>query len=126
MFPALADQGRQRQKDYVFGIQQFGAAKAWPIEAFARRPVINDAVADVSVVVIGNADTRSARAYERQGLEFAARVAGLISGDGVLWTMTEDALVAAYGRRLPRVAGHVAYWFAWDGYLGDAAELYAP
>lgn len=126
MFPALADQGRQRQKDYVFGIQQFGAAKAWPIEAFARRPVINDAVADVSVVVIGNADTRSARAYERQGLEFAARVAGLISGDGVLWTMTEDALVAADGRRLPRVAGHVAYWFAWDGYLGDAAELYAP
>ena len=126
MFPAVADQGRQRQKDYVFGIQQFGAAKAWPIEAFARRPVINDAVADVAVVVIGDAETRSARAYERGELEFARRNGALVSGDGTTWTMGEEALIAPDGRSLPRVAGHVAYWFAWDGYLGDAAELYKP
>jgi hypothetical protein len=126
MFPALADQGRQRQKDYVFGIQQFGAARAWPITAFARQPVINDAVGDVAVVVIGDADTRSARAYERGALEFALRDGALVSGDGVVWTVGEEALVAPDGRRLPRVAGHVAYWFAWDGYLGDAATLYAP
>jgi hypothetical protein len=126
MFPALADQGRQRQKDYVFGIQQFGAAKAWPLDAFARRPVINDAVGDVAVVVIGDADTRSARAYERDGLEFALREGALVSSDGVVWTAREEALIAADGRSLARVAGHVAYWFAWDGYLGDAAELYRP
>jgi hypothetical protein len=126
MFPALADQGRQRQKDYVFGIQQFGAARAWPITAFARQPVINDAVGDVAVVVIGDADTRSARAYERGGLEFAARDGALVSSDGAVWTPGEEALVAPDGRSLPRVAGHVAYWFAWDGYLGDAATLYAP
>jgi len=126
MFPAVADQGRQRQKDYVFGIQQFGAAKAWPIAAFARRPVINDAVGDVAVVVIGDADTRSARAYERGGLEFARRNGALVSGDGAIWTMGEEALVAPDGRSLSRVAGHVVYWFAWDGYLGDAAELYKP
>jgi Protein of unknown function (DUF3179) len=126
MFPALADQGRQRQKDYVFGIQQFGAAKAWPIAVFARRPVINDAVGDVAVVVIGDADTRSARAYERQGLTFIQRDGALVSGDGMVWSVREEALVAPDGRSLPRVAGHVAYWFAWDGYLGDAAELYTP
>jgi len=126
MFPAVADQGRQRQKDYVFGIQQFGAAKAWPLAAFARRPVINDAVADVAVVVIGDAATRSARAYERGGLQFARKNGALVSGDGAIWTIREEALVAPDGRSLPRVAGHVAYWFAWDGYLGDAAELYRP
>jgi hypothetical protein len=126
MFPALADQGRQRQKDYVFGIQQFGAAKAWPLTAFARRPVINDAVGDVAVVVIGDDDTRSARAYERGGLQFSRQGGALVSDDGVFWVMQEAALVAADGRSLARVAGHVAYWFAWDGYLGDAAELYAP
>jgi Protein of unknown function (DUF3179) len=126
MFPAIADEGRQRQKDYVFGIQQFGAAKAWPIEAFARRPVINDAVGAVPVVVIGNADTRSARAYERKDLVFDPRNGRLVSNDGAVWTMTEDALTSPDGRRLQRVAGHVAYWFAWDGYLGDAAELYRP
>ncbi len=126
MFPALADQGRQRQKDYVFGIQQFGSAKAWPLAAFARRPVINDAVGDVAVVVIGDTDTRSARAYERGGLEFARRNGALVSGDGAVWTVGEEALVTTDGRSLPRIAGHVAYWFAWDGYLGDAAELYRP
>jgi Protein of unknown function (DUF3179) len=126
MFPALADQGRQRQKDYVFGIQQFGAAKAWPLDAFARRPVINDAVGDVAVVVIGDADTRSARAYERGALQFSRREAALISDDSTVWVISEEALLAPDGRRLPRVAGHVSYWFAWDGYLGDAATLYAP
>ena len=108
MFPAVADQGRQRQKDFVFGIQQFGAAKAWPLEAFARRPVISDAVADVAVVVIGDADTRTARAYERGGLQFTRKNGALVSGDGAIWTMGEEALVAPDGRSLPRVAGHVA------------------
>lgn len=126
MFPAVADQGRQRQKDYVFGIQQFGAAKAWPLAAFARQPVINDAVGDVAVVIIGDDDSRSARAYERGALTFTGSEGRLVSGDGADWTVGEEALVAADGRRLPRVAGHVAYWFAWDGYLGDAAELYVP
>jgi hypothetical protein len=76
--------------------------------------------------VIGDADTRSARAYERGGLEFARRNGALVSNDGVVWTPGEEALMAPDGRSLPRVAGHVAYWFAWDGYLGDAATLYAP
>ena len=126
MFPALADQARQRQKDYVFGIQQFGAAKAWPLTAFARRPVINDAVGDVAVVVIGDDETRTVRAYARGALQFSRQEGALVSDDGVAWVMQEDALVAGDGRRLERVAGHVAYWFAWDGYLGDASELYAP
>ncbi len=126
MFPALANQGRQRQKDYVFGIQQFGAAKAWPMTAFAQRPVINDAVGGVAVVVIGDADTRSARGYERGDQEFSYRDGALVSDDGTIWTVQEEALIAADGRSLARVAGHVSYWFAWDGYLGDAAELYAP
>ncbi|MGL4320388.1 MAG: DUF3179 domain-containing protein, partial [Paracoccaceae bacterium] len=65
-------------------------------------------------------------AYERGVLEFTRVNGALVSGDGTVWAMTEDALVAADGRSLARVAGHVAYWFAWDGYLGDAAELYAP
>lgn len=126
MFPALSDQRRQRQKDDVFGIQQFGAAKAWPLDAFARRPVINDAVGDVAVVVIGDTDSRSARAYERGALQFSQRDGALISDDGTVWDMAEEALLAPDDRRLPRMAGHVSYWFAWDGYLGDAATLYAP
>ena len=31
---------------------------------------------------------------------------------------------APNGERLPRVAGHVSYWFAWDGYLAGDSTLY--
>jgi hypothetical protein len=48
----------------------------------------------------------------------------LVSNDGAVWQIGEEALLAADGRSLARVAGNVAYWFAWDGYLGDGAELY--
>ena len=39
--------------------------------------------------------------------------------------MTDGALIGDDGRSLPREAGHVAYRFAWAGYLRDA-ELYVP
>ncbi len=125
MFPALADK-RLRNKDYVFGIQRFGAAKAWPLAAFARQPVLNDRVGDLDIVLLGDADSRSVRAYERGTRRFKAAGAGLTDGGGAAWRVTEAALVGPDGTELARVAGQISYWFAWDGYLGDAAELYRP
>jgi hypothetical protein len=43
--------------------------------------------------------------------------------DGV-WKVTESVLIGPKGERLGRVAGHIAYWFAWDGYLGNRSALY--
>ena len=126
MFPALVDQTRLKQKDYVFGIRTFGAAKAWPVAAFGEGRVINDRVGQQEVVLIGDARTRSVRAYAREGRTFEAGVdRGRLSGPGGLWRLEEEALVGPDGTRLPRVPGHVAYWFAWDGYLGVQSELYA-
>ncbi len=125
MFPAAVAETRQRQKDYVFGVQMVGGAKAWPLEAFTGGRVINDAVGGVPLVLIGDAAGRSVRAFERSGDEvFEQSGGGLRTADGVAWEVTEDALTAADGRERARVAGHVAYWFAWDGYLGEAAELF--
>jgi hypothetical protein len=124
MFPALSDQTRQKQKDYVFGIRRFAGAKAWPVEAFRRRPVINDSVAGFDVVLLGDADSRTVRAYAREGLTFRAAGGQILSEDGAAWTVGEEALTSADGRSLARQAGHVAYWFAWDGYLGARSELY--
>ena len=64
------------------------------------------------------------RAYERGEEEF--RLSGqdaLESGSGT-WQVSEDFLTSDTGERLPRVAGHVSYWFAWDSYLGAKSELY--
>ena len=124
MFPTVVDQRRHRQKDYVFGIREFGGAKAWPLKAFRNKRVINDAMHGKPLVLIGDASSRSVRAYERGGLTFKTAKDGLVSSDGVRWQIGEEELKSADGRSLPRVAGHIAYWFAWNGYLGAESELY--
>ena len=124
MFPVVVDERQNRQKDYVFGVRQFGGAKAWPLKAFEQTRVINDGLGDRPLVLIGDAQTRTVRAYERGALEFSGTTTSVTSGDGVRWQITEDALVASDGRELPRVAGHIAFWFAWDGYLGLTSELF--
>ncbi|WP_171210430.1 DUF3179 domain-containing protein [Ruegeria sp. HKCCA5426] len=124
MFPALVDQSRHQQKDYVFAIRQFGAARAWPLYAFSKTRVINDAIDNKALVLVGNPDKRAVRAYERKSNQFTASDSGLVDQAGRKWTMTEEALIGPDGTRLPRVAGHISYWFAWDNYLGDAATVY--
>lgn len=124
MFPALVDQSKHRQKDYVFTIRQFGAARAWPLDVFGKTPVINDAIGGRALVLIGDPAKRSVRAYERKSHQFHASTSGLQDASGNSWSVTEEALVGPDGARLPRVAGHISYWFAWDNYLGDAASVY--
>ena len=124
MFPALVDQSSHQQKDYVFAIRQFGAARAWPLEAFEDRPVINDAIADTPLVLLGNSAERTVRAYERGPHRFTWSNGTLTDEGGVVWQASETALTSPTGQTLPRVAGHIAYWFAWNNYLGSAASVY--
>jgi hypothetical protein len=123
MFPTLVDQRQHKQKDYVFGIRQFGGAKAWPLKAFKGGRIINDGMPGRPLVLIGDASARAVRAYERAGLSFNVQNGALTSDDGRTWDQTEDALVSG-DTQLPRVAGHIAYWFAWNGYLGAESEIY--
>ena len=125
MFPTRTDQTRLRQKDYVYGIRVAGGAKAWPLEAFAGTPVIQDRVGFTNVVLIGDAATRTVRAYDRGAVDFTSFENGTLAGPGGVWRIGEDALSGPDGQRLPRVPGHIAYWFAWDGYLGVESELYS-
>ena len=127
MFPANSREGSPLQpKDYVFGIRDVGAAKAWPVKAFENIKVINDSVGGLNVVLIGDAASRTVRAYQRQDQHFSsADKPDALLADGESWTITEDALVGAGGTKLPRVPGHISYWFAWDGYLGVESALYS-
>ncbi|MBL8671608.1 MAG: DUF3179 domain-containing protein [Alphaproteobacteria bacterium] len=126
MFPAAVTDQRRPQKDIVFGIRAVGGAKAWPVEVLARRPVINDRVGALDVVLLRDGTPRGLRAYERGGRQFKAADAtgaALVDDAGTTWLVQEDALVGPDRQRLPRVAGHLAYWFAWAGYMGERAEL---
>ena len=125
MFPAFVDDARLAVKDLVFGIRAAGGARAWPLEAFEGGAVINDRVGFTNVVLIGTAASRTVRAYDRGDLSFVAGPAAdtLTGSGGSDWYVEETALIGPDGHRLPRVGGHVAYWFAWAGYLGDRADL---
>jgi hypothetical protein len=127
MFPVVVrSEEHVKRKDYVFGIRDVGAAKAWPLSAFAGGRVINDAIGQREIVLVGDQETRTVRAYFRKGLHFEAGArADQIKGPGGLWKMTEAALVGPKGENLARVPGHISYWFAWDGYLGVDSALYA-
>ncbi|MEL6317330.1 MAG: hypothetical protein AAFR16_06785, partial [Pseudomonadota bacterium] len=95
-----------------------------PITAFEGGRVLNDGMAGAPMVLIGDAASRTVRAYERGDLRFEAGPDGGLTADGAVWRVTEDALIGPDGARLPRVAGHIAYWFAWDGYLGGSSAFY--
>jgi hypothetical protein len=126
MFPTIVrNEGSVKRKDFVFGIRDVAAAKAWPIEAFADEPVINDTVGGRNVVLVGDAATRTVRAFDRKDHVFEKTDdPDYLAGAGGNWTLGEDALTGPDGERLVRVPGHVSYWFAWDGYHGVKSELY--
>jgi Protein of unknown function (DUF3179) len=90
---------------------------------FKGGKVINDAFAKRPVVLIGNTETRTVRAYEREQNTFSGSGEALKSGGG-LWQIGEEALTGPNGEKLDRIAGHLAFWFAWDGYLGAGSSLY--
>jgi hypothetical protein len=121
MFPALVKDKRLSQKDLVFGVRAPGGVKAWPLADFAEGAVINDRVGFVDVVLIGDPQGRGARAYRADGHDFVQGTApGELTSGGARWRVTESSLIGPKGESLPRLPGHVAYWFAWAGYFEDA------
>jgi hypothetical protein len=126
MFPALVKDHRLAQKDRVFGVRVPGGTKAWPLTDFAGGAVLNDRVGFVDVVVIGDPQGLGPRAYQSAGRRFQkGGDPSAVTADGVPWRVAEEALIGPGGERLPRLPGHVAYWFAWTGYF-ENAELGGP
>jgi hypothetical protein len=121
MYPMLVPDERLAPKDYVFALRVDGHEQAWSLADFTDVQVINSEVGDLPVVLVGDAATRTVRAYESEGRAFAAgSEPTTLVADGQTWQIEEDALVGPDGARLPRLPGHVAYWFAWQGFVEDA------
>ncbi len=126
MFPAVVrDEQAVKRKDYVFGMIEPGVAKAWPLSAFSGGAVINDNIGARQIVLIGDQATRSVRAYDRGSLAFEpSSDPAVVNGPGGAWQVGEDFLTGPDGTRLPRLAGRLSYWFAWESYWGEKSELY--
>ena len=114
MFPALTNDKRLNPKDKVFGLRITGAEKAWPLKTFQGGKVINDRVGVIDVVLIGDTESRTVRAYRSAGKKFEREGKDLntVKHDGQTWQVTEAALLGSDGYGLARLPGHLAYWFA--------------
>ncbi|MDZ4789987.1 MAG: DUF3179 domain-containing protein [Hyphomicrobiales bacterium] len=127
MFPTKVDQSQLKQKDYVFALRSSTIEKAWPLKLFEGGAVINDSAGILDLVLIGDEATRTVRAYRSERIKFSkSDKTGEIRQDGAVWRITEDALIGPDGKTLPRLPGHIAYWFAWSGYFGKGGELARP
>jgi len=128
MFPARLDRDALKPKDLVFALRASPVEKAWSLKDFTGGKVINDTAGILDLVLIGDAATRTVRAYRADGRDFSkgADAELLVDATGKAWTVTEDALVGPAGEALTRLPGHVAYWFAWAGYFGKTGELARP
>ncbi len=129
MFPVSPRSDQLRTKDLVFAVRLGVGHKVYPLDALRRTPVVNDRVGATNVLVLGQADSRSARAYERG---MTTLQAGAVPGElvepatGARWRVEEEQLVQlSTGRTLPRVGGHVVYWFGWYAFYPEA-EVYRP
>jgi len=122
MFPARVNDQRLEAKSYVFALRTGAENKAWPLFLFEGGRVINGRVGDRRVVLIGDAALRAVRAYEAGSHEFTKRGETLdkVDSDAGVWAVSEDALRGPEGQRLSRLPGHIAYWFAWRGFMGAA------
>ncbi len=121
MFSAQINDSRLAPKDYVFALRMGADEKAWSLNLFADQPALSDTIGDRRIVLIGDPDTRTVRAYETGGITFsalAANATALVTPDGE-WQITEAALVAPDNRQLARLPGHIAYWFAGQNFRAD-------
>ena len=131
MFPTGTPDRRLAPKAVVFVVRAAEGARAWPMSAFAEGRVLNDDVSSRPVVLVGDGRGETVRAWERGATVFTARIEGsaaaplaLFDEAGGRWAVDEEALVAADGRRLARVPGHNAYWFAFARFMGERGTLY--
>lgn len=120
MFPVWQRRGQLPDKSRVFAAVLDGVPVAWPVALFEDDPgrVRNDRIGERDVVLVaGDGRSPAIRLYDGTDEAFLA-VDGddLLQADGTRWGVTEEALVGPDGRSLPRLGGHLAYWFGWIAY----------
>ena len=119
---------RLKVKDVVLGICRGEATKAYPFADMPDRAVINDQMGERPIVVVFDAESRTAIPYSSvvadQTLSFYAvepegdlPVEFMDMETGTRWNMLGQGVVGPLsGERLEQVPAYNAMWFAWAAY----------
>lgn len=127
-FPVWLKSGALDPKTEVYAVRLDDRAKAYPVERVLEERVVNDLLGDVPVVVLGDPESGAVRAYRRGERTFSpsGTPTELVDEAGRRWSVGEEALLPAGegASALPRVPGHLAYWFGWYSFFPQS-DLYS-
>jgi hypothetical protein len=117
MFPVWQRNDALPTKSWVFTQLIDDQPKAYPLSVLEGELVVNDSLAGQNLVVLYDDGGHGARAYERGEHVFSPaleeKMTVVVDETGARWQVTEEALVSEGGQELPRLPGHMAYWFGW-------------
>ena len=110
----------------IYALRIRGETKAYPLDKLREELVVHDTLGGVAIVIVLDSASGAVRAYERGERRFRipgiAPVRQLRAEDDTVWSLTEGGLApAAGGDLLPRVPGHIAFWFGWYAFYPDTA-----
>jgi hypothetical protein len=109
------------------GVSVGAERRFYALDTLADRPVVNDSVGDVPVVVLIQDGTEAAAAYTRcvagspltfEAAEWRGRAALKDRESGTTWASTGEAVDGAMkGQRLTPVRSIVTDWYGWAAYF---------
>ena len=137
MFPVWQRSKELEDKSRIYALHLDGVPKAYAVEKLVEVEVVNDVLGETALVLVAQRGTievegmnqragpviydsgGEVRAYQRGNQIFSP---GLETGtiadeEGNIWQVTEEALVGPNGESLPRLNGHLAYWFGWFAFF---------
>ncbi|HKI05619.1 MAG TPA: DUF3179 domain-containing protein [Thermoanaerobaculia bacterium] len=123
MFPVHQRSKALPEKAWIYALVVGGVPKAYPLDRLVKEGIVNDELGGRKVLVVlepgAEAQNRTVRAYDRGDRVFSRNersflgVVFLTDQDGQGWRVGEEALTTPDGKSLPRLPGHLAYWFGW-------------
>lgn len=97
MFPTMVRNTDLAPKDYVYALRLGDQEKAWSLQLFTDKRILHDVIGTRRIVLIGDRDSRTVRAYEADAFEFSADAEDgtRLRAGSTVWQITEDALISA-------------------------------
>ncbi len=123
-FPVWRQDDALERNARIYALRINGEAKAYPLDKLRAERLVHDTLGGLPIVLVVDADSGAVRAYERGRRRFetpeATPLRQLRAEDGSTWWIAEDGLAPdGGGDLLPRVPGHVAFWFGWYAFYPE-------
>jgi hypothetical protein len=109
-----------RSRDLVFGIEAFGASRAYPVERIFAAKVIEDRLGGEPILIVAGQDGKSIRVFQAKAEFYRAGDVLMDAETGSDWNFSGCAVRGKLaGKCLPPVNALKDYWFDWRNYHPD-------